>query len=462
MPVEVARAGALDAVQLIEALAGSATTAGVEAHLVGGFVRDRLLGRGGRDLDLVVIGEAGGGAALLSALVVRLGWPAPQLFEAFGTGHASGDGFVVETVEARVEDYDPASRRPSVRPGTLEEDVWRRDFTVNTLVQRLDGLVLDLTGMGLADLRAGLLRTPLDPARAFLDDPLRMLRAARFASQVDLRAVPALVVAMRERAARVDLLSAERVRDELRGLLRGRRPSRGLELLREGGVMERLFPELNAMRGVEQSGWHTHDVYGHTLAAVDAAPADILTRTAVLLHDVGKPPCHALDARGRHTFHDHPGVGATMATALLDRLGWPPDETRDVAQLIRLHLRPIQYEPSTTDTAVRRMLRDAGPLRARMLDVARADTAASAYPTTDSIDELGERMDRLDAGGAVSGRRRVLDGEALMRLAGRGAGPWIGRAQRALEEAVLEGEVDPDNAAGAERWLRERHPELLG
>jgi poly(A) polymerase len=267
---------------------------------------------------------------------------------------------------------------------------------------------------------------------------------------------------MRDRAARVDLLSAERVRDELRGLLRGRRPSRGLETLRRGGLLARLLPEIEAMRGVEQGGYHVFDVYGHTLAAVDGAPADIVTRTAALLHDVGKPPCHAIDDRGRHTFHDHPRAGAVMAEALLGRFAWPTDEVERVASLVLLHLRPIQYDPgTTTDTAVRRLVRDAGPLRTILLDLARADTLASAYPTTAGIDELAERMERLDRGGAVSSRRRVLDGETLMRLSGRGPGAWIGAAQRALDEAALDGEVSSDDPEGAVSWLRERRPDLL-
>ena len=455
--------GVVDVEWLIAALGRAAADAGVDAYIAGGFVRDRLRGRPGRDLDLVVLGRPGGTAALLRRLAVILGWPEPELFEAYGTGKAAGDGFVVEAVEARVEEYDAGSRRPRVRPGTLEEDVWRRDFTVNTLLQTFGGQVLDLTGRGLRDLVAGVLRTPLDPSRAFEDDPLRMLRAARFASVLDARADDQLLAAMRERASRVELLSAERVRDELRGLLRGRRPSRGIEVLREGSLLGRLLPELEAMRGVEQSGWHTHDVYGHTLAAVDGAPPDLVTRAAVLLHDVGKPPCHAIDERGRHTFHDHPQVGAEMAERLLARLSWPADETAEVTALIRLHLRPIQYDAGQTgDSAVRRLIRDAGALRSRMLDVARADIRASAYPTTAGIDELAERMERLDGDGAVSARRRVLDGSALMREFGRGPGPWIGAAQRALEEAVVEGEVRTDDAEGALRWLRERRPDLVG
>ncbi|HET9050273.1 MAG TPA: HD domain-containing protein, partial [Candidatus Dormibacteraeota bacterium] len=228
-------------------------------------------------------------------------------------------------------------------------------------------------------------------------------------------------------------------------------------------LLERLLPEITAMTGVEQGGYHVHDVYGHTLAALDASPPDVVTRTAVLLHDVGKPPCHAIDPNGRHTFHDHQTVGAAMAETILGRLNWPQDEVRDVAALVRLHLRPIQYAPEThSDSAVRRLVRDAGRLRDRLLDVARADTTASAFPTTAGIDELGERMRRLDEGGDLAARRRLVDGRLVMEIAGRQPGPWVGEALRALDDAVVEGEVDPHDAASVRGWLERRRPDLLG
>jgi poly(A) polymerase len=459
--IAVGEAGVVDADALLDALAAAAATTGVEAHIVGGFVRDRLLGREGKDVDLVVIGASGGTAALLSAVAEQLGWSPPQLFEEFGTGHVRGGEWIVEAVEARLEVYDASSRRPVVRAGTLEEDVWRRDFTVNALVQTFSGRLLDITGRGVDDLVARVLRTPLDPVRAFDEDPLRMLRAARFAAKLDFEPVDELIAAMRDRADRVAILSTDRVRDELRGLLIGRRPSRGLETLRRGGLLERLLPEVAAMRGVEQSGHHVHDVYDHTLHALDAAPADIVTRTAVLLHDVGKPPCHAVDGAGRHTFHEHPRVGAEMATAILERLNWPQEEIRDVAALVLLHLRPMQFDPATfSDSAVRRLVRDAGALRDRLLDVARADIIDWGA----GIDELAERMRTLDAGGTLSTRRHLVDSALVMELggAGRGPGPWVGEALRALDDAVVDGLVDPSDRESVRRWLEANRPDLLG
>lgn len=448
---------------LLTAIAAAAERTGEEAYLVGGFVRDRLLGREGKDIDILTVGGDADASDILRQVAESFGWARPQLFERFGTGQARGDGWVVEVVQARAERYDPTSRRPEVRPGTLDEDIWRRDFTVNALCQTFTGTVLDRTGRGLDDLVAGVLRTPLDPHETFSEDPLRMFRAARFVSQLGFTLAPGVIEAIRDQADRAAILSVERIRDELRRLLTGDHPSRGIEVLHQGGLLDAVLPEVAAMVGVEQSGYHTHDVYWHTLLAVDAAPADLVTRTAVLLHDVGKPPCHAVDATGRHTFHEHPSVGAAMATEILERLRFSNQEISDVADLVRLHLRPIQYRAEThSDSAVRRLIRDAGPLRDRMLEVARADTRASSFPDTDAIEELAERMAQLDSDGGVSRFRPPLDGHQIMKLAGgRKHGPWIGVAQRALEEAVLDGHLPAGDTEAARRWLLEKRPDLL-
>jgi poly(A) polymerase len=438
---------------LIEAIAEAASAAGVETYLVGGFVRDRLLGREVKDIDLLAVGDDG--TAILASLARRFHWAPPQRFERFGTGQVRGAGFVVEAVRARAESYDPASRKPEVRPGTLEDDVWRRDFTVNALCQTLSGHVLDITGRGLDDLRHGILRTPLDPEQTFSEDPLRMFRAARFAAQLGFGTAPGLTEAMRRMAQRSGILSAERVAEELRRLLVSDHPRAGLELLRDGGLLAVWLPELEAMVGVEQGGFHIYDVFDHTAHCVAAVPADIITRLAALLHDVGKPPTQVVDAHGKHTFYDHPQVGADMATALLSRLRFSNDEIAAVALLVRHHLRPIQYRPHEwSDAAVRRLVRDIGEQRRRLLDLARGDTRASSFPDTIAIDDLEQRMQQLDAGGAVSQLRAPLDGNEILRIAGgRTPGPWVGRVSRALEEAVLEGNIPPADANAARRWL---------
>jgi poly(A) polymerase len=444
---------------VIEAVSAAAGELRIETFLVGGFVRDRLLGTEGKDLDLVTVGAEG--IPLLAGVAKHFGWAPPQRFDRFGTGQIRGDGFVLEVVRARAESYDPESRNPDVRPGTLEQDVWRRDFTVNTLCQTLDGRVIDITGRGLDDLRAGVLRTPLDAHETFAEDPLRMFRGARFVAKLGFTPAAGVIEAMRDQAARIDILSVERVSDELRKLLTAPQPSAGIAVLLAGGLLERVLPELVAMIGVEQGGFHLYDVYEHTMRALDIAPPDLITRTATLLHDVGKPPAHALTDDGRHTFYEHAELGAEMAREILTRLRFSNDEIDAVAELVRLHLRPIQYKAdSYSDAAVRRLIVAAGDLRERMLDVARADTIASAYPTTDEIDELGARMTRLDAGGQVSSMRDPLDGEEIMRIARRGQGPYVGRVKRALRGAIIDGTLAPDDPAAARRWL-EQHPDLM-
>lgn len=444
---------------ILDVVCAAAEASAAEVYLVGGFVRDRLLGVSGKDIDLVQVG--GDGIPLLAAVASELGWAPPQQFERFGTGQVRGDGFVLEVVRARAERYDPDSRKPDVRPGTLEEDVWRRDFTVNTLCQTLTGRLLDITGRGVADLRAGVLRTPLDASDTFSEDPLRMFRAARFVAQLGFVLAPGVLEAMRMNAERIAVVSIERITVELRRLLTSPHARAGFDVLADSGLLERVLPEIAAMRGVEQGGFHLFDVYEHTMRAVELTAPDVITRTAVLLHDVGKPPTHAVAPDGRHTFYDHPQTGAHMARDILTRLRFSNDEIATVASLVRLHLRPIQYQPDTfSDTAVRRIIRDSGDLRSRMLDIARADTRASSFPTTDVIDELEARMARLDASEEFSRLRDPLDGNELVAMAQRPPGPWVGDVKRRLEEAVLDGELPPGDSDAARAWLR-AHPEVL-
>jgi poly(A) polymerase len=458
--VRIVQPESLEIEDVLEAIGGAAADLGVEAYLVGGFVRDRLLGGPpSKDIDLVTVDSDP--LSLLAAVAGRFGWHPPERFERFGTAQIRGPGFIVEGVRARAERYDPESRNPSVRPGTLAEDILRRDFTVNALCQTLDGRVIDITGKGLADLHAGLLRTPLDPAETFAEDPLRMYRAARFVAQLGFALASGTIEAMRAQAQRTAILSVERVSDELRRLLVSPHPSAGIEVLRESGLLAQVLPELLAALGIEQGGFHTHDVYGHSIGAVDAAPRDLVTRTAALLHDIGKPATHVITPDGRHTFYDHASVGADMARIILTRWRFSNEEIAAVSRLVRLHLRPIQYKRETfSDAAVRRLISDAGDLRGRLLDLARADTTASSYPTLAEIDELEERMAELDAGGVVSAMRDPLTGDDLMAITGRGPGPWVGAAKAAIRDAVLEGMIPPGDAGAARAWL-DAHAEVL-
>jgi poly(A) polymerase len=285
------------------------------------------------------------------------------------------------------------------------------------------------------------LRTPADPARTFADDPLRMLRAIRFAAQLGFELAPGLIPAMRQMRSRLTppVISAERVADELRHMLESGRPKLALELLDEAGLLEVILPEIAACKGVPQTGYHTHDVFGHTLLTVEATPPDLLLRIAALFHDVGKPAT----AKGDGTFLGHEEVGAVIARAALERLRFSQKDVEVVTGLIRLHLRPVFYRSEWTDGAVRRLARDAGPLLGRLMLLARADIAASAYPYPEKLDELQARLDSVMAE-TPSRLESLISGEDIMRAMGIGPGPEVGRIKQRLEELVLDGELPPD------------------
>ncbi|HEX6548623.1 MAG TPA: HD domain-containing protein [Candidatus Dormibacteraeota bacterium] len=436
-------------------LRAAAEAIGARAHAVGGYVRDRLLGRDHPDLDIVV--EDGRGLELAEAFAQRVGARAPVLFPRFGTAQVTYDGRLVEFASARAESYARDSRKPDVRPATLEEDLRRRDFTVNALLMDLDGRISDPLGSGLRDLEARLLRTPRDPVDTFDDDPLRMLRAIRLAAQLGFELAPDLLPAMRTLRDRLrpPVLSVERIADELRKLLLSPQPDRALDLMQQGGLLEMVLPELEACRGVEQGGWHTHDVYGHTLLAVARTPARLTVRLAALFHDVGKPRTAAADG----SFHGHEKAGAEMAAAALERLRFSHAEIERVARLVELHLRPVFYDSSWKDAAVRRLVRDAGDLIWPLLELARADIAASAYPQPEKLEELAERV-RGVIEEDPNRMRAPVSGRDLMSALGVKPGPQIGRLKARIEEMVLEGELEPDREAILD-WVREHGANLL-
>jgi putative nucleotidyltransferase with HDIG domain len=435
----------------------------LRALVVGGYVRDRLLGgeRASqiREVDILVEGQ--GAIELATAVGAALKLHPPVIFERFGTAHLDLDDHALEFVSSRVERYDRASRKPDVSPGTLKDDVMRRDFTINTLLMDWDGTVLDLTGRGLSDLNARRIVTPLEPQTTFDEDPLRMLRAVRFATVLQFTVDPSVEAAIRDQSSRLQppTVSMERIRDEFSKLLLADHVQAGLELLDATRLLPRILPQLEAGKGMQQGGWHSHDVFGHALLAASLAPAELITRLAALLHDVGKPAVHEL-RDGKPTFIGHQDVGATTAGPALRHLRYAGDVVDAVTKLIRLHMRPIQYDPQGwEDKAVRRLVRDAGDQLDRLLALARADMRASHYPDVKKIDDLEARSRRLDAD-AIAAIRSPLTGEELMARTGRPAGPWIRRVKSALEDAIVDGTLPPDGQA-AWRYL-EAHPELLG
>ena len=445
-----------------KAMAAQAAGLDARALVVGGYVRDRLLGGPRADAirEVDVLVEKGKGLDLARLTAAALGAHPPVVFERFGTARLEVPPYAVEFVSARRESYDPQSRKPRVAPGTIEEDVRRRDFTVNTLLMDWEGNVLDLLGRGLSDLAARRIVTPLDPQATFDEDPLRMLRAIRFATVLAFELDPAVQAAIVRNAARLQppVVSMERIRDEFVKLLLADAAERGLLLLDDSGLLVRILPQLEAGKGMQQGGWHSHDVFGHNLLAAALTPPDLVTRLAGLLHDVGKPATFELKD-GKPTFIRHQEVGAGMAVQALTRLRFSGDVTDRVARLVGLHMRPIQYDPQGwEDRAVRRLLREAHEDLDRLLDLARADMRASHYPQVEKIDHLQERVRALDAA-AIGAIRSPLRGEELMARTGRGPGPWIKRVKTALEEAIVDGALAADRDA-AWRYL-DAHPELI-
>jgi poly(A) polymerase len=437
---------------LVRLLKQAADDLGVRAWIVGGYVRDMLLGRSHPNPDVVV---EGGSALQLAEGFAELARAEPPItFERYGTAQVTLPGHLVEFVTARAESYTLESRKPKVRPATLEEDLRRRDFTINTLLMDLDGKIHDPLG-GRKDLDARTLRTPTDPIRTFADDPLRMLRAIRFASELGFELAPDLLPAMRQMKGRLapPVISVERTADELRRMLTSERPRLALELLDAGGLLEVILPELAACKGVAQSGYHTHDVYGHTLLTVERVPADLIVRLAALFHDVGKPSTATPDG----AFTGHETVGAAMARSALERLRFSQKEIEAVVLLVRLHLRPVYYSSEWSDGAVRRLARDAGDQLDRLMALARADIAASAYPEPEKLDELQARIDAV-LHERPSRLAPVVTGEDVMRVRGIGPGPEVGRIKQRVQEVVIDGEIAPTREAVLD--FLASHPDL--
>jgi poly(A) polymerase len=424
--------------QLLGLLKRAANDLGVKAWIVGGYVRDHLLGRAQPDLDVVV--EEGAASELAARFAQLTGAGPPVTFERYGTAQVTLPGHLVEFVSARSESYPPDSRKPQVRPATLDEDLRRRDFTVNTLLMDFDGNIHDRLGDARADLDAHVLRTPADPIQTFNDDPLRMLRAVRFAAQLGFDLAPDLLPAMQQLSGRLvsPVISVERISDELRKMLLSERPRLALELLDAAGLLDAALPELAACKGVTQTGYHTHDVYGHTLLAVSLTPPDLIVRLAAVLHDVGKPAT----ATPEGAFTGHEEVGAGMARAALERLRFPQREIDAVVTLVRLHLRPVYYRSEWSDGAVRRLARDAGAQIERLMALARADIGASAYPEPQKLDELAARLATV-LSEKPTRMATPIDGKDIMRALGIPPGPAVGRIKERLGELIMDGEIEP-------------------
>ena len=431
---------------VVDELGQRFAAAGHELHLVGGPVRDALLGRLGNDLDFCTDAHPDQTLKLLH------GW-AEAIWETgreYGTIGAARRGLRLEITTFRAEAYDRVRRHPTVRYGTsLVEDLRRRDFTVNAMALSLPGHRFTDPYGGLRDLADRVIRTPGTPQESFGDDPLRMLRAARFVSQLGFTVAPEVRDAITEMAGDLRRVSAERIRDEFTKLMLGVDPVAGLRLLVETGLADQFLPELPGLRlEIDEHAQHK-DVYEHTLTVVRNAISheddepDFVLRMAALMHDVGKPATKAIGPDGRVSVHHHEVVGARLTRARMKALRYPKDVTSDVARLVGLHLRFYGYgRGEWTDSAVRRYVHDAGHLLPRLHKLVRSDCTTrnrrEAQRLAADYDALEQRIARLKAEEDLARVRPDLDGNEIMELLGVPPGPVVGRAWRHLKELRLE------------------------
>lgn len=445
-------------------LAARFREAGHRCYMVGGSVRDAFLDRALEDIDITTDARP----EVIEAIVRPWADAVWLQGQRFGTiGCAKGDDrFEITTFRAEV--YRPESRKPEVRyADDIATDLSRRDFTVNAMALALDDPELVDPFDGLADLAARRLRTPMSPDISFEDDPLRMLRAARFIATLGVEPVPELTEAVARMRERLEIVSAERIRDELSKMLVADDPSAGLWFVSKTRLADEFLPELNAMQ-LEQDPIHRHkDVLAHTIAVVAKTAPDLVLRLAALLHDIGKPKTRGF-ASGGVTFHHHEVVGARMARERLVALRYSNEIVDNVTALVALHLRFHTYRMGWTDSAVRRYVRDAGPLLERLNELTRCDcttrNAKKAAALARRMDELEARIDELNAQEELKKIKPPLDGVEIMEFLGVDPGPVVGEARTYLLDLRLdEGPMSKDDAyARLAQWANERGIHVKG
>lgn len=462
---------------VFDTVARSAGTLGVHAYVIGGFVRDLVLGRPSKDIDIVCIGS---GIALAEAVGKALGTPV-AVFPNFGTAmlrtEQNGQELEVEFVGARKESYRADSRKPIVEDGTLEDDQNRRDFTINAMGISLNeanrGELLDPFG-GLKDLKRKIIRTPLNPDITFSDDPLRMMRAIRFATQLAFDIEPDTFDAIVRMNERISIVSRERVTDELNKIILAPTPSYGFKLLYHAGLLERIFPELIALKGVETIEGKGHkDNFYHTLQVLDnianraqtaderiAPDNELWLRWAALLHDIAKPATKRFDAKVGWTFHGHEDMGARWVPGLFRTMKLPLNEhMRFVQKLVRLHLRPIALtKEQITDSALRRLLVEAGADLEGLMALCRADITSKNHERVQkhlrNFDRVERKLHDLEERDKLRSFQPVITGELIMETFGLPPSKEVGELKTVLREAILDGLV-PNSLDGAFPFLLE-------
>jgi poly(A) polymerase len=455
--------------ETFEKLGALFTAAGHELALVGGSVRDAFLGRRSPDLDFTTDANPDQIIAILKGNAATY-WDIGRDFGTIGARIGSDE---VEITTYRADEYDPDSRKPLVAFGkSLEADLLRRDFTVNSMALRLPERVFVDPTNGLQDLIDGVLRTPSPPEVSFSDDPLRMMRAARFTSQLGFEIEPKTFEAMQQMAGRLEIISAERIRDELQKLMLGAQPRLGLEALVQSGLAALMLPELPALKLESDEHHHHKDVYEHTLTVVQQAidyeadyglEGDFVLRFAALLHDIGKPNTRKLEPGGAVSFYHHDMVGAKLAAKRMRALRFDNDSIKAVTRLVELHLRFFGYSDQPwSDSAVRRYVRDAGDELLRLHALTRADVTTRNQRKADRLshayDDLERRISELAAQEELNSIRPDLNGEDIMRILDLKPGREVGEAYKFLMELRLDegslGEAEAEKRLLA--WYKSR------